>query len=260
MQPLLWRTREILRSEGPGAACRLLKEPAMEIVSFNRREPLPDVHGSLTKLLELVELCELEAALSGVPELYAARMARDFDAFVHLFDQVVRTLPNHDALSLGMHVQQRLLPLLARTANGHRWYSKPRGYAGDFLTIARIYDDRAEGSGVVGELIDRCMLGVPAARAVQNRRSLLADEIRADVMRIGGTTRIASLACGPARELFDLAGALPHLVVATLVDLDADALAYCANQKIRDAEILLVRANLVHVGLGREPLALRDQI
>src|SRR6185312_10108576 len=103
------------------------------------------------------------------------------------------------------------------------------------------------------------MLAVPAARAVQNRRRVLADEIRADVMRIGGTTRIASLACGPARELFDLSGALPHSIVATLVDLDGDALAHCATHQLREAEILLVRANLIHVGLGREPLALRDQ-
>lgn len=231
----------------------------MENLSVPRNEPLPDVHASLGKLLQLVEMCDVEAALSGVPESYSSLMQRAFDAFVHLFDRVARQLPHHDALALGAHVQQRLLPLLARSANAHRWYSKPRGYAGDFVTIARIYDDCAEGSGPVGELIDRCMLDVPAARAVQNRRSLLANEIRAEVMRIGGTTRIASLACGPARELFDLAGTLPHSIVATLVDLDADALAYCATQKLREAEILLVRANLIHAGLGRQPLALRDQ-
>lgn len=251
--------REITQPARIRTARPLLPQSVMEIVSAHRNEPLPDVHAALGKLLQLVEMCDVEAALSGVPERYSALMQRDFDAFVHLFDRVARQLPHHDVLALGAHVQHRMLPLLARSANAHRWYSKPRGYAGDFVTIARIYEDRAEGSGAVGELIDRCMLDVPAARAVQNRRSLLASEIRAEVMRIGGTTRIASLACGPARELFDLAGTLRHSIVATLVDLDADALAYCATQKLREAEVLLVRANLIHAGLGRQALALREQ-
>lgn len=223
-----------------------------------RRLPLPDVYSSLDRLIQLVELCDVEASLTGVPDVYAARLYRAFDGFVHVFDEVVRTMPQGEADALGAHVRARFLPLLQRSSNGHRWYSKPRGYAGDYLTIARMYDDIAEGSDLVGTLLDRCFLAVPAVRAVQNRRSLLADEIRADSMRLGGPLRVTSLACGPARELLDLTGALAHPLHATLVDMDADALAYCAAHRGR-IEVAFAQANLVHVALGRSELALAAQ-
>lgn len=231
----------------------------METHLVRRRAlPLPDVHSSLDRLIQLVALCDGEASMTGLPDVYAARLYRDFDAFVHLFDEVIRTMAPADAAALGAHVQARFLPLLQRTANGQRWYAKPRGYAGDFQTIARMYDDIAEGNDVVGTLLDRCFLAVPASRAVQNRRGLLADEIRADTMRLGGPLRVTSLACGPARELFDLVGALAHPPHATLVDIDADALAYCAAHRGR-LPVAFAQANLVHVALGRSELALAAQ-
>ena len=219
------------------------------------RAPLPDVVSALDRLLQLVELCDLEAALVDVPEIYAARLARDFDAFVHLFDEVIRTLPPAEADALGAQVQTRFLPLLRRSATGHRWHSKPRGYAGDYLTIAKMYDDVAEGEDPVSRLLDRCFLAVPASRAVQHRRSLLADEIRADTTKLGGPLRVASFACGPARELFEL-DAQP--LIATLVDIDSEALAYCTARR-GALEVALVEANLIHVALGRTELALSGQ-
>jgi hypothetical protein len=49
-------------------------------------------------------------------------------------------------------------------------------------------------------LIDRCFLDLAAARAVRNRRGLLAREI-GDTIRTSGErpARVTSLACGPAR-------------------------------------------------------------
>lgn len=223
-----------------------------------RRLPLPDVYSSLDRLIQLVAMCDAAAASTGVPEPYAARLYRDFEGFVQLFDEVIRTMPRADAEALGAHVRTSFLPLMARSAAGTRWFTKPRGYAGDYLTIAKIYDDIAEGHDPVSVLLDRCFLALPAARAVQNRRRLVADEIRADQMRIGRALRVTSLACGPARELFDIFGAVAHPLHATLVDLDADALAYCAARRGR-LEVAFAQANLIHVALGRSELALAAQ-
>lgn len=223
-----------------------------------RRLPLPDVYSSLDRLIQLVAMCDAEAASTGVPDIYATRLFRDFDGFVQQFDEVIRTMPQADADVLGAHVRTCFVPFVKRSPTGYRWCTKPRGYAGDYLTIAKIYDDIAEGHDPVSVLLDRCFLSVPAARAVQHRRSLLADEIRAEQMRVGRALRVTSLACGPARELFDVFAALEHPLHVTLVDLDADALAYCAARRGR-FEVSFAQANLVHVALGRSELALAAQ-
>ena len=74
--------------------------------------------------------------------------------------------------ALGRWVQGEMLPYLHVSRLGERMYAKPRGYAGDFLTIEYLYEDRGEGTGRLGPLIDRCFLDQPAARAIRNRRSL----------------------------------------------------------------------------------------
>ncbi|MEO8845189.1 MAG: class I SAM-dependent methyltransferase [Kofleriaceae bacterium] len=227
-------------------------------------EPGPDVDLLLRQIVDLVALCDREETRTGIPELYSTRLHRDFETFVHAFDAEIRTLRPDEAAAFGARVQVSLLPLVRRAVNGGRWFVKPRGYAGDFLTVARIYDNIAEGETIVDALVDRCFLNLPAARAIQNRRALLGDEIRAAVWRNGDRiARIASLACGPAREVFDLAGSIATPFVVTLVDGDDAALAHCAAQRQRlglaDSAIRLVEANLMHIALGRRPLELFDQ-
>lgn len=136
--------------------------------------------------------------------------------------------------AVGARLQAELLPYLMLTENGGRWYDKPAGYAGDYLTIEHVYDDLASGAGAVGPLLDRAFLELSAARAVRNRRRLLAAEIhRAVHERLGEVANVTSLACGPAREVFDVYTSLrdPSALAVTLVDTDADALAYVAGRK-----------------------------
>jgi len=167
--------------------------------------------------------------------------------------------------ALAADIQRELLPYLLLTENGERWYAKPRGYAGDFLTIEGMYRNRPGGSGRIGPLLDRCFLDMPAVVAVRNRRGLLREEIEKTIAaRDGGTARVLSLACGPARELFDIYETLedPAILAATCVDIDLQALAFVADR--RDARKLkramhLVNANLVHVATGRAPLELPPQ-
>ncbi len=181
----------------------------------------------------------------------------------HLGDSSPRSAEAREAL--GANVQRELLPYMLLTENGERWYAKPRGYAGDFLSIEWIYRNQAGGSGRIGPLLDRCFLDLPAAVAVRNRRGLLREEIEKTIAaRRGATARVLSLACGPARELFDIYATLadPAILATTCVDIDLHALAFVAD--LRDARKLrramqLENANLAHVATGRAKLELPPQ-
>jgi hypothetical protein len=74
---------------------------------------------------------------------------------------------------LGGLLQTELLPYVLLTGTIERCYSKPRGYAGDYLTIEKIYNNHPEGAGRIGAVVDRLFLEMPAAVAVRNRRGLL---------------------------------------------------------------------------------------
>lgn len=167
--------------------------------------------------------------------------------------------------NLGARIQSELLPYLLLTNTAERWYSKPRGYAGDFLSIHEIYQNVPQGRGRIGSVLDRCFLNLPAAIAVRNRRPLLAEEINAVVAaKQGSPARITSLACGPAAEVFDVYASLeePSKLTATLIDIDLQALAFVAERRDKarlQRQMRLINANLVYVLTGREKIDLRDQ-
>lgn len=161
---------------------------------------------------------------------------------------------------IGARVQQELLSIVLLAKSGDRLYCKPRGYAGDFLSIDWIYGNQPEGAGRLGTVIDRFLLNMPAARAVRNRRGLLVEEIKKTVEAAGASpTRILSLACGPAREIFDAFDALadPGRLEATCLDIDLQALAFVASirdqRRLKD-NIRLEQRNLAHLVLGRQHL------
>ncbi len=220
----------------------------------------------LAEIKQMIRRADREALRSGgVPAGLAAQVTTAFDDLVHRVDAVVRAATPAAAAEIGAAVQSELLPYLLMAENGERWYAKPRGYAGDFLTIEKIYEDEARGLGRIGPLLDRCFLQIPAARAVQNRRGLLAGELRATMAACADRpARITSIACGPARELFDayVAMADTRRLAATLIDLDDEALAYCAARcealGLAD-QLTLARANVVHLALGRKTIQLAEQ-
>jgi SAM-dependent methyltransferase len=167
---------------------------------------------------------------------------------------------------LGALVRSEMLPFLLLTRSGERSYSRPRGYAGDFLTIAEYYENQPTGTGRVGALLDRCFLDSPGVLAVQNRRQLLVEEILRTVNSkpADEPVYVTSLACGPAAEIFDVFAQLddPSRLHVTLIDMDEQALAYVAEQaqaRQLDSQILLVQGNLIHFSVGRRTLQLPAQ-
>ncbi|KAA0021090.1 class I SAM-dependent methyltransferase family protein [Antrihabitans cavernicola] len=121
-------------------------------------------------------------------------------------------------------------PFFAMSNLIDRSFVKPRGYAGDYLTIEKVYDDVATGSGRLGRFVDRWFLDIPAARAVKNRRTLLGAVILDTVRSAGGRCLVTSLASGPAREFVDVLVSNTSVDLhATCVDIDDQALAHASS-------------------------------
>lgn len=201
-----------------------------------------------------------------------AELAAEVDAMLVALYQGMHAAIGDDAPGteqfkeqVGIRIQRELIPYLLLTKNGARVYTKPRGYAGDYLTIEYMYEAQPGGVAPLGPLLDATMLEFPACLAVRNRRGLLAEEIMAVVeSRDGERARITSLACGPARELFDVFEQLPDpsRLRATLIDFDLQALAHVAER--RDGlglqrSITLTPENLIHLAIGRKTIAVDEQ-
>ncbi len=183
-------------------------------------------------------------------------------------DTIGDAAPAHESVKveIGRRIKRELLPYLLLTRTAERAYAKPRGYAGDFATIDQIYRNEPVGSGRVGPLLDQAFLNLPACEAVRNRRHLLAEQIGLALAERGDQSpaRIASLACGPAAEVFDVYQQLPDpsMLITTLVDIDFQALAFVDDRISASGlrkQMRLVNGNLVYLATGRSTLDLQPQ-
>ncbi len=171
-----------------------------------------------------------------VPEataLTAERAFLDFCRVIHATIGGSSAESSSLKTELGARLQREMLPFILLTQTTERFYSKPRGYAGDFQTINMIYENRSAGMGRIGPLVDRCFLNSPIAKAIRNRRVLLGKEIKGIVQAKDGAAHVTSLACGPAEEIFDVFQELDdrRRLYASLVDIDLQALAHAADRR-----------------------------
>lgn len=108
-------------------------------------------------------------------------------------------------------------------------YSKPYGYAGDFKAIDMIYKNSMEGRGIV-RLIERHSYDTPACKAVRNRKDFILKTIREE-FETGKDHSLLNLACGPAREIAELAedGRYKGTCKVINIDVDSRAIAYAKS-------------------------------
>ncbi len=158
----------------------------------------------------------MEAMLGARAEL--ARFVGEFDPEMHA--EARRVFRRHT----DVHLLESAMFRNART--------KPLGYPGDHTLMMRIYDQVIEGEDAFARTLDRYAVSVePGARAVRNRGPYVTRWLSEALEEHGaGPFRVASLGCGPARELFQLLE-LPaldrHSVEVLLVDQDERALEVC---------------------------------
>ena len=237
-----------------------------ETLPFQKRmtEELAILRGYLLEKQRSFEEGELESGLDYVLEL-RDKLSRFVKIFANLFsgkDEINESF----ATEIVASVRRELMPLLLSSDAIRRVYSKPRGFVGDFVFINTICDEAVAGKGFFGELIDSAFLGVAPIRAMANARSLLSDYLRELLRSKGGSElRVASLGCGPAREIFDClssAGVDASSMRVTLIDFDSEALS--SVEAMRDscgsgAEIELLHENPACLALGKATLELPPQ-
>ena len=229
----------------------------------------PELASAVLRFKQCAAAVEADFRRSEPDAVLRRDLAAAFDTLVRLtgrfFPALSGETPAPDSPAL-QALRIELLPYLLLTRSAERMYRKPRGYAGDFLTIAWMYADEPGGAGELGTLLDRCFLNQPAARAVRNRRGLLREELqRALTLTDQRPLRVTSLACGPAAEIFDILlqdSDLADQVHFTLVDVDQQALDYVRERLIREGlegSVRLERRNLLHLCIGRQKLDLEPQ-
>lgn len=257
-----------LRAREKALGLRLREKEKLE-GSVNRSWEI--ISGSIQEFKELIHQADQEAIRNHgqVPEEIAETIQGGFRSFCVLINDHIGARspePEYMKEEIGKRIRLEMLPFVLQAHIAERMYSKPRGYAGDYLTIQKIYENRPSGTGRIGPLLDRCFLNEPAARAVRNRRKLLTAEILkvvADRAPDSGA-RITSVACGPATEVFDTFEKLddPSALFATLVDIDLQALAFvddrCESAGLKRS-MKLLSGNLVYLALGREKLDIEPQ-
>jgi extracellular factor (EF) 3-hydroxypalmitic acid methyl ester biosynthesis protein len=194
------------------------------------------------------------------------RLLTDFNRRLRLFDRSGLP-PEHSEMMWG-YVFKELFPYFMRSRFAERAYYKPKGYAGDFMMMELIYRQDPEGDGKLGQLIDGWLLKQAPAQAVRNRRRLLVrllDHLFRTTLAHQGVVSLINMACGPARELFDVLTACDysHRIKALCIDIDADALKYAnrsVNTAAHQADVRFMRENIVKWALGRakHDLGLQD--
>ena len=218
--------------------------------------------GGNAVLQQIVEFKALVAAADKRAGEGGGRIAdEDVQRVREAFDAIELAIGPSTESSAGMAdaLQAELLPFIQLSQLGNRYWAKPRGYAGDYQTIEMIYRNAPSGEGRVGRLIDSCMLNLAAAKAIRNRRHLLAGEVLAAFGAAAKEFHVTSLGCGPAREVLDVferADDRGRLHVSC-VDFDKEALAYvdqrCRDQGLGD-RVTTRHANLIYLATGRQEL------
>ena len=178
-------------------------------------------------------------------------------------DRLQRLFPDSNT-TMKQYYLERIIPVLEGSVFHRRASGKPCGYAGDFLTMDMIYSRQPLPTGGTSPLsagLDYWFLDTPSARACRNRHDWLVGELGSHCG--SGARHIASLACGPCREIKTLLNAqgAPHhgRQVFDLFDFDEVALDYARILLDPDlkngVQCNFYKVNLFKTALSRKPIS-----
>jgi extracellular factor (EF) 3-hydroxypalmitic acid methyl ester biosynthesis protein len=123
-----------------------------------------------------------------------------------------------------------LLPIFRASPLLRRAFDKPLGYAGDYEMMNMLYREHAEGDSLFARALNVYGAQEPAAVANINRLEYLGEKIAEMARQREGRIRIASIGCGPAREITQLLERNPELgsrLEVALIDQERRAIGFC---------------------------------
>ena len=226
------------------------------------------IRAGLHHIRSEIMILEADLARSKSTQEDQVRLNQILDGAMELLNSLFQNgseVPAAVRQDLAAFLREELLPLVLLSRVCERGYTKPRGYAGDFEVIDLIYAEVPGGTGRLGPLLDVYFLNIAVSKAVRNRRGLMLGEfLELLAESTAEKVHITSLACGPAREIFDLFDQIkdPARAMVHCLDLDFQALS-SVNRKAEERglqrNIQLLQENLILLATGRRKTSLPPQ-
>jgi extracellular factor (EF) 3-hydroxypalmitic acid methyl ester biosynthesis protein len=181
--------------------------------------------------LESLDMFSREQALQSYLAEVAPQVVERMNAASHELRLLVERLPEDQHPAHRAYFRAHVLPLLIESPLLRRAFEKPLGYAGDYEMMNMLYRDHAEGPSLFAKALNVYAAQEPAAQANINRLTYLGNKIRS-VLEASpdGRLRLASIGCGPARELALLLEQSPELgprLDVALIDQEPRVITYC---------------------------------
>ncbi len=150
-------------------------------------------------------------------------------------EAVASTVEADNAPAHCAFAQAALHPLLLRAPFLYRAYTKPLGYAGDFMMVNQILGDPRQGPSTYFQIVNTAFLQAPVAVAHRNRIDILVTmlgELADAARQRGRPMHVLNVACGPAAEVqrFLRTYPEPEWLSFELLDFSEEALAWTRQQ------------------------------
>jgi extracellular factor (EF) 3-hydroxypalmitic acid methyl ester biosynthesis protein len=190
----------------------------------------------------------------------APQVVARLNAAVAQLGPMVSDLSEEDHTAYRAFCRTYLQTFFSRAPFMRRADQKPLGYAGDYEMMNMLYRNHAEGSDLLGKILNMYATQEAAARANINRVSYLMQHIERIALQATERARIASIGCGPAYEFFRLLTDNPligsHLDVA-LIDQELRSIEYCERSlsplaRRTNARFHFIRESVRRLLVGRQ--------
>ncbi len=212
----------------------------------------------------------------GGDEAIASLQERAFEALMGPWTKIQRAaslaavecLNDREALVAAKEYTENLVtPVVMECPILRRAYTKPLGYSGDYQVMLYSYNNAFEGDSVFGRVFHKIAVEHPLAVGIRTRKHFVVEMMKKEHERFLETAdanpvfRVASLACGPAREASDFIAcrkSWPGQVVFTLLDQEEEALSHAFRQsqhqiRATGANATIQCLNLSFVQVLRDP-------
>ena len=175
------------------------------------------------------------------------------------------------AFSYEQHVEHKRFfrdavgDVVAATPFVNRSIEKPLGYSGDYKMMLMLYDYQDIGESLFHQFFHRFVCSQPTAMANRNRIQYLSAVLRkkyAEAKQRGQNTfNISSIACGPAREIYEFVKHIEFdsecVVNIRLLDLEEKALGF-AEQSFSELDIVGKGVNISYIKTDAVVACLRE--
>jgi predicted acylesterase/phospholipase RssA len=197
------------------------------------------------------QMTDLEKHLSDFEQQTAdmsdGELMNIFPKFARIFQQFLDNLsdrfpdPNEASKMLKIKIKD-ITNLVNQSPFMKRCFEKPRGYAGDYQMMNYVYDnDVFNAQTNMGKLINFYLFSSAPTNAIRNRAKIIQGIIQQKILD-KSPLKVASIACGPAREVSSMSDRLPEnlknvKIIWTLLDQDNESLEY-ARSTIKSEKII----------------------